>query len=67
MFSKSSRLLSYFETQADHFADDLFVFLSSYSLEYNKGGRKLSVFFVSMCAASGFWILKNMFKLQYLL
>ena len=35
--------------------DDLFVFLSNYSLEYNEGGSKFFGFFVSMCLASEFW------------
>ena len=42
-------------------------FFSSYSLEYNEGRLKLSEIFISMCTASGFWILQNMFTLQYLL
>ena len=49
-----SVFLDYFETQSDHFLDDLFVFISSFSLEYNEGGWKLSEFFVSMCTASRF-------------
>ena len=56
------------ETESDHFMNDLFVFfLSNCSLDYFEGGSKLSEFFVSMCTASGFWILQNMFALQYLL
>ena len=42
-------------------------FFSSCSLAYNEGRTKLSEFFVSICTSSGFWILKNMFTLQYLL
>ena len=41
--------MSYFETQSHHFADDLvffFFFFSSYSLEYNEGGSKLSKYFI---------------------
>ena len=59
--------LNYFEEQSGHVLDDLFVFLWRYSLEHNRGESKLSEFFVSMCTSSGFWILQNMFKLQYLL
>ena len=28
--------LSYFETQSDHFVDDVFAILSSYSLKFNE-------------------------------
>ena len=62
-----SMFLSYFETQSDHLVDDLFVFLSSYSLECNERGSKLFEFLVSLCTASGFWILQNIFTFQYLL
>ena len=49
------RVFKLFETQSDLFVDDLFVFLSNYSLEYNEGGSKFFGFFVSMCSASEFW------------
>ena len=58
-----SVFLSYFETQSDEFVDDLFDFLSNYSLEYNKDGLKPSEFFVSMCTATGFWNFAKHFHL----
>ena len=45
----------------------IWVFLSSYSLEYNERGSKLFEFLVSPRTASGFWILQNIFTFQYLL
>ena len=56
-----------FETKSHHFVEYLFVFLSSYGLEYNENMLKHSEFFVSICTANGFWILQKMFTLEYLL